>query len=156
MGASGAANTELFSLVARAGVRGELLRVFDGAALINENIYNSSPARCGDYGIAGGDANFRRPSSARRECELGHGFSDCIASSGHFRCKDRKVDCIIGVAGDAARSGRRSGRGGSRAHARIFRGAAESANFWRFIVSGDLLAGEKGRGLEVMEQIVNH
>jgi UDP-N-acetylmuramoyl-tripeptide--D-alanyl-D-alanine ligase len=153
----GAAEAQsVFRSLRAPAMRGELLRFSNGAALINDS-YNSSPAALQAMTeLLAATPNFSRRILAAGEMrELGAASPELHREAGRFAAKTRKIDWIIGVAGNAAQIVEGAVAAGlPRARARFFGTPQEASEFLAdFIVSGDLLLVKGSRGVK-MEKIV--
>jgi UDP-N-acetylmuramoyl-tripeptide--D-alanyl-D-alanine ligase len=153
----GAAEAQSVFLSLRApAMRGELLRFSNGAALINDS-YNSSPAALQAMTeLLVATPNFsRRILVAGEMRELGKSSAELHREAGQFAAKIKKIDWIVGVAGDAAQIVEGAVAAGQpRARVRFFATPQEAAEFLAgFMISGDLLLVKGSRGVK-MEQIV--
>ncbi len=137
-------------------MRGELLRLGNGAALINDS-YNSSPAALhAMIGVLAATPDYRRRILAAGEMrELGQTSPQLHREAGSLAAKTGKIDWVIGVAGDAAQIVEGAVSAGvPRAQAKFFSSSEDAANFLSdFVASGDLLLVKGSRGVE-MERIV--
>jgi UDP-N-acetylmuramoyl-tripeptide--D-alanyl-D-alanine ligase len=137
-------------------MRGELLRLGNGAALINDS-YNSSPAALhAMIGVLAATPDYRRRILAAGEMrELGATSPQLHREAGSLAAKTGKIDWVIGVEGDATQivEGAISA-GVPKAQTRFFSTSEEAANFLSdFVTSGDLLLVKGSRGVK-MERIV--
>jgi UDP-N-acetylmuramoyl-tripeptide--D-alanyl-D-alanine ligase len=137
-------------------MRGELSRLDNGAALINDS-YNSSPAALhAMIGVLAATPNYRRRILAAGEMrELGQTSPQLHREAGSLAAKTGKVDWVIGVEGDAAQIVEGAVAGGlPKAQTRFFSSSEEAANFFSdFVAPGDLLLVKGSRGVK-MERIV--
>jgi UDP-N-acetylmuramoyl-tripeptide--D-alanyl-D-alanine ligase len=137
-------------------MRGELLRLDNGAALINDS-YNSSPAALhAMIGVLAATPNFRRHILAAGEMrELGQTSPQLHREAGSLAAKTGKIDWVVGVEGDAAQIVEGAVAGGlPKAQTRFFSSSEEAANFFSdFVAPGDLLLVKGSRGVK-MERIV--
>jgi UDP-N-acetylmuramoyl-tripeptide--D-alanyl-D-alanine ligase len=142
-------------------MRGELVQLANGAALINDS-YNSSPAALQSMtAVLGATTGYRRRILAAGEMrELGRTSGELHREAGHFAArlasKAGKIDWIIGVAGDAAQIIEGAVNAGmSRANTKFFSTSEEAAKFLEdFVESGDVLLVKGSRGVK-MERIVD-
>jgi UDP-N-acetylmuramoyl-tripeptide--D-alanyl-D-alanine ligase len=137
-------------------MRGELLRFSNGAALINDS-YNSSPAALhAMVAVLAATPNFQRRILAAGEMrELGVTSPVLHREAGIFTAKTRKVDWVIGVAGDAKEIVEGAVTAGvPREQTKFFASSAEAATFLEnFLTAGDVLLVKGSRGVQ-MERIV--
>jgi UDP-N-acetylmuramoyl-tripeptide--D-alanyl-D-alanine ligase len=137
-------------------MRGELLALSNGAALINDS-YNSSPAalRAMTELLAATPNYARRILVAGEMRELGATSTEFHREAGQFAAQTGKIDWIVGVAGDAQQIVEGAVAAGlPRTHTRFFPAPEEVANFLqRFVETGDLLLVKGSRGVK-MERIV--
>jgi UDP-N-acetylmuramoyl-tripeptide--D-alanyl-D-alanine ligase len=137
-------------------MRGELLRLGNGAALINDS-YNSSPAALhAMIGVLAATPDYRRRILAAGEMrELGQISWQLHREAGSVAAKTGKIDWIIGVGGDAAQIVEGAIAAGlPKAQTKFFASSEETANFLSdFVTSGDLLLVKGSRGVK-MERIV--
>jgi UDP-N-acetylmuramoyl-tripeptide--D-alanyl-D-alanine ligase len=154
IGAADAADV-LRSLRAPA-MRGELLRLGNGAALINDS-YNSSPAALHAMikVLAATPGYQRRILAAGEMRELGQTSPELHREAGAVAAKTGKIDWVIGVAGDAAQIVEGAVAAGvPREQAKFFSSSDEAASFVAgFAASGDLLLVKGSRGVK-MERLV--
>jgi UDP-N-acetylmuramoyl-tripeptide--D-alanyl-D-alanine ligase len=153
----GAAEAQsVFRTLRAPAMRGELLRFSNGAAVINDS-YNSSPAALqAMMELLAATPNYRRRILAAGEMrELGASSAELHREAGKFAAKTCKIDCIIGVAGDAAEIVEGAVASGfPRAQAKFFASPEEAAQYLKnFLISGDLLLVKGSRGVK-MESIV--
>jgi UDP-N-acetylmuramoyl-tripeptide--D-alanyl-D-alanine ligase len=142
-------------------MRGELVQLSNGAALINDS-YNSSPAALQSMTavLAATTGYGRRILAAGEMRELGRSSSELHREAGHFAArlasKAGKIDWIIGVAGDAAQIIEGAVAAGlPRAQTKFFPSSEEASNFLvEFLESGDVLLVKGSRGVK-MERIVD-
>jgi len=142
-------------------MRGELVELTNGAALINDS-YNSSPAALQSMtAVLGATTGYRRRILAAGEMrELGRTSAELHREAGHFAArlasKAGKIDWVIGVAGDAAQIVEGAIAGGlQRSQTRFFSTSEEAAKFLEELVeSGDVLLVKGSRGVK-MERIVD-
>jgi UDP-N-acetylmuramoyl-tripeptide--D-alanyl-D-alanine ligase len=138
-------------------MRGELLRLANGAALINDS-YNSSPAALhAMIGVLAATPEYRRRILGAGEMrELGATSPQLHREAGAFAAKTGKIDWVIGVEGDAAQIVEgATAAGAPKAQTRFFSSSEEAANFLAdFVTSGDLLLVKGSRGVK-MERIVD-
>ena len=137
-------------------MRGELLRLDNGAAVINDS-YNSSPTalRAMSHMLAVTPGFRRRILAAGEMRELGQTSSQLHREAGTFAAKTGKIDWIIAVEGDAAQIIEGAVTAGlPRAQTRFFPSSEEAADFLsNLVASGDLLLVKGSRGVK-MERIV--
>jgi UDP-N-acetylmuramoyl-tripeptide--D-alanyl-D-alanine ligase len=153
----GAAEAQsVFRALRAPAMRGELLRFSNGAALINDS-YNSSPAALqAMMELLAATPSYRRRILAAGEMrELGASSGELHREAGKFAAKTGRIDCIIGVAGDAAQLVEGAVASGfPRAQTRFFASPEETAEYLKnFLISGDLLLVKGSRGVK-MERIV--
>ena len=153
----GAAEAQsMFRTLRAPAMRGELLRFSNGAALINDS-YNSSPAALQAMTeLLAATPNYRRRILIAGEMrELGTSSPELHREAGQFAAKIGKIDCIIGVAGDAAEIVEGAVASGfPRAQTKFFASPEEAAEYLKnFLISGDLLLVKGSRGVK-MERIV--
>ena len=142
-------------------MRGELVQLANGAALINDS-YNSSPAALQSMtAVLGATTGYRRRILAAGEMrELGRTSGELHREAGHFAArlasKAGKIDWIIGVAGDAAQIIEGAVNAGMpRANTKFFSTSEQAAKFLEdFVESGDVLLVKGSRGVK-MERIVD-
>jgi UDP-N-acetylmuramoyl-tripeptide--D-alanyl-D-alanine ligase len=142
-------------------MRGELVQLSNGAALINDS-YNSSPAALQSMtAVLAATTGYRRRILAAGEMrELGRTSGELHREAGHFAArlaaKSGKIDWIIGVAGDAAQIIEGAVAAGlPRAQTRFFSSSEEAARFLEdFVEPGDVLLVKGSRGVK-MERIVD-
>jgi len=137
-------------------MRGELLRLSNGAALINDS-YNSSPAALDAMvAVLAATPNFQRRILAAGEMrELGVASPVLHREAGVSTAKTGKVDWVIAVAGDAKEIVEGAVSAGvPREQTRFFQSSAEAATFLEtFLTAGDVLLVKGSRGVQ-MERIV--
>jgi len=137
-------------------MRGELLRLDNGTAVINDS-YNSSPAALhAMIGVLAATPDFRRRILAAGEMrELGQTSAQLHREAGSLAAQTGKIDWVIGIEGDAAQIVEGAVAGGaSKAQTRFFSSSEEAANFFsEFVAPGDLLLVKGSRGVK-MERIV--
>jgi UDP-N-acetylmuramoyl-tripeptide--D-alanyl-D-alanine ligase len=137
-------------------MRGELLRLANGAALINDS-YNSSPAALhAMIVVLAQTPGFRRRILAAGEMrELGQTSRQLHRECGVAAGKTGKIDWVIGVEGDAAEIVEGATTAGvPRSQTKVFASSEDAANFLAdFVKSGDLLLVKGSRGVK-MERIV--
>ena len=153
----GAAEAQsVFRSMRAPAMRGELLRFSNGAALINDS-YNSSPAALQAMTeLLAATPNYRRRILAAGEMrELGTSSAELHREAGKSAAKTGKIDCIIGVAGDATQIVEGAVASGfPRAQTKFFVSPEEAAEYLKdFLESGDLLLVKGSRGVK-MERIV--
>ena len=138
-------------------MRGELVALTNGAALINDS-YNSSPAalQAMTAVLAATPKYHRRILAAGEMRELGRTSAELHREAGQFAASTGKVDWIIGVAGDAAQIIEGAVAAGiSRSHTKFFPTSEEAAKFLAgFVESGDVVLVKGSRGVK-MERIVD-
>jgi UDP-N-acetylmuramoyl-tripeptide--D-alanyl-D-alanine ligase len=142
-------------------MRGELVQLTNGAALINDS-YNSSPAALQSMtAVLAATTGYRRRILAAGEMrELGRTSGELHREAGHFAArlagKAGKIDWIIGVAGDAAQIIEGAVAAGlPRSQAKFFSSSEEAAKFLsEFVVAGDVVLVKGSRGVK-MERIVD-
>jgi UDP-N-acetylmuramoyl-tripeptide--D-alanyl-D-alanine ligase len=137
-------------------MRGELLRLDNGAAVINDS-YNSSPAalRAMIHMLAQTPEFRRRILAAGEMRELGQTSAQLHREAGAFAAKTGKIDWIVGVEGDAAQIVEGAVAAGlPRGRTKFFDSSEAAAGFLAgFITPGDLLLVKGSRGVK-MERIV--
>jgi UDP-N-acetylmuramoyl-tripeptide--D-alanyl-D-alanine ligase len=137
-------------------MRGELIRFTNGFALINDS-YNSSPAALhAMIGLLAATPGFKRRILAAGEMrELGPSSAALHREGGVFAAETGKVDCVIGVQGDAAQIVQGAITTGlPRENTKFFQTPADAANFLvGFVQPGDLLLVKGSRSVK-MERIV--
>ena len=137
-------------------MRGELLRLGNGAALINDS-YNSSPAALhAMIHVLAATPDYRRRILAAGEMrELGKTSPQLHREAGSFAAKTGKIDWIIGVEGDASQIVEGAVAAGiPKTQAKLFSSSEEAAGFLsNFVTAGDLLLVKGSRGVK-MERIV--
>jgi UDP-N-acetylmuramoyl-tripeptide--D-alanyl-D-alanine ligase len=137
-------------------MRGELLRLGNGAALINDS-YNSSPAALhAMIGVLAATPDYRRRILAAGEMrELGQTSPQLHREAGSLAAKTGKIDWVIGVEGAAAQIVEGAVSAGvPKAQTKFFSSSEEAASFLsEFVASGDLLLVKGSRGVK-MERIV--
>jgi UDP-N-acetylmuramoyl-tripeptide--D-alanyl-D-alanine ligase len=133
-------------------MRGELLKLSNGAALINDS-YNSSPAALhAMIAVLAATPGYRRRILAAGEMrELGATSAELHREAGAFAAKTGKVNWVIGVAGDGAQIVEGAiAAGVPRAQTRFFASSDEAAEFLRdFVELGDLLLVKGSRGVKM-------
>ena len=138
-------------------MRGELLRLGNGAALINDS-YNSSPAALhAMIHVLAATPDYRRRILAAGEMrELGMTSPQLHREAGSFAAKTGKIDWIIGVEGDASQIVEGAVAAGiPKTQAKLFSSSEEAASFLsNFVTAGDLLLVKGSRGVK-MERIVD-
>jgi UDP-N-acetylmuramoyl-tripeptide--D-alanyl-D-alanine ligase len=138
-------------------MRGEMVALTNGSALINDS-YNSSPAalQAMTAVLASTPKYHRRILAAGEMRELGRTSAELHREAGQFAASTGKVDWIIGVAGDAAQIIEGAVAAGfSRKHTKFFSTSEEAAKFLAsFVESGDVLLVKGSRGVK-MERIVD-
>jgi len=137
-------------------MRGELLRLGNGAALINDS-YNSSPAALHAMtGVLAATPDFRRRILAAGEMrELGVTSPELHRAAGEFAARTGKIDWVIGVEGDAALIVEGAVAAGvPKAQTKFFTSSEQAADFLSdFVKAGDLLLVKGSRGVK-MERVV--
>jgi UDP-N-acetylmuramoyl-tripeptide--D-alanyl-D-alanine ligase len=137
-------------------MRGELLRLSNGAALINDS-YNSSPAALqAMIGVLAATPDYRRRILAAGEMrELGETSPQLHREAGAYAAKTAKIDWVIGVAGDAAQIVEGAAAAGvPKTHTKFFSSSDDAADFLSgFVTAGDLLLVKGSRGVK-MERVV--
>jgi UDP-N-acetylmuramoyl-tripeptide--D-alanyl-D-alanine ligase len=137
-------------------MRGELLRLENGAALINDS-YNSSPAALAAmiFVLAATPDYRRRILAAGEMRELGQTSAQLHREAGNLAAKTGKIDWIIGVEGHAAQVVEGAVAAGvPKAQTKFFSSSEDAANFLGdFVAPGDLLLVKGSRGVK-MERIV--
>jgi len=137
-------------------MRGELLKLSNGAALINDS-YNSSPAALQAMtGMVAATPGYRRRILAAGEMrELGATSPELHRVAGEFAAKNGRIDWMVGVAGDAAQIVEGAiAAGVPRTQTRFFASSEEAAEFLAdFVKAGDLLLVKGSRGVK-MERVV--
>jgi UDP-N-acetylmuramoyl-tripeptide--D-alanyl-D-alanine ligase len=137
-------------------MRGELLRLGNGAALINDS-YNSSPAALHAMtGVLAATPDFRRRILAAGEMrELGVTSPELHRAAGEFAALTGKIDWVIGVEGDASQIVEGAVAAGvPKAQTKFFASSEQAADFLSsFVKSGDLLLVKGSRGVK-MERVV--
>ncbi len=142
-------------------MRGELVQLTNGAALINDS-YNSSPAALQSMtAVLAATTGYRRRILAAGEMrELGRSSAELHREAGHFAArlasKAGKIDWVIGVAGDAAQIVEGAIAAGlPRSQTKFFFSSEEAAKFLEdFVEPGDVLLVKGSRGVK-MERIVD-
>jgi UDP-N-acetylmuramoyl-tripeptide--D-alanyl-D-alanine ligase len=142
-------------------MRGELVQLTNGAALINDS-YNSSPAALQSMtAVLAATTGYRRRILAAGEMrELGRTSAELHREAGHFAArlasKAGKIDWVIGVAGDAAQIVEGAIAAGlPRSQTKFFSSSDEAARFLEdFVESGDVLLVKGSRGVK-MERVVD-
>jgi len=133
-------------------MRGELLKLSNGAALINDS-YNSSPAALhAMIAVLAATPGYRRRILAAGEMrELGATSAELHREAGAFAAKTGNVNWVIGVAGDGAQIVEGAiAAGVPRAQTRFFASSDEAAGFLRdFVELGDLLLVKGSRGVKM-------
>jgi UDP-N-acetylmuramoyl-tripeptide--D-alanyl-D-alanine ligase len=146
----------VFSTLHAPSMRGELLRLSNGAALINDS-YNSSPAALhAMIRVLAATPNYRRRILAAGEMrELGATSPQLHADAGKFAAKTGKIDWVVGVEGDATQIVEGAVSAGlARSQTKVFASSEEAAKFLAdFVAPGDLLLVKGSRGVK-MERIV--
>jgi UDP-N-acetylmuramoyl-tripeptide--D-alanyl-D-alanine ligase len=142
-------------------MRGELVKLSNGAAVINDS-YNSSPAALQSMtAVLGATSGYRRHILAAGEMrELGRSSGELHREAGQFAARVAtaagKIDWIVGVAGDAVQIIEGAVAAGlPREHTKFFSTSEEAAKFLAgFVQSGDVLLVKGSRGVK-MERIVD-
>src|SRR5450432_2781308 len=123
-------------------MRGELLRLANGAALINDS-YNSSPAALhAMIQVLALTPGYRRRILALGEMrELGRTSRELHRECGTAAGKSGKIDWVIGVEGDAAEIVEGAVSAGvPKSQTKVFASSEDAANFLSdFVKGGDLL-----------------
>jgi UDP-N-acetylmuramoyl-tripeptide--D-alanyl-D-alanine ligase len=136
-------------------MRGRILRLINGAALINDS-YNSNPValRAMIDLLAGTSGYSRRILAAGEMLELGPGSQAMHREAGRHAAT-RKLDWVVGVQGHACALVEGAVDGGlSAEQSRFFASAPEAAAFLvELLQPGDLLLVKGSRGVK-MERIV--
>jgi UDP-N-acetylmuramoyl-tripeptide--D-alanyl-D-alanine ligase len=142
-------------------MRGELLRLRNGAALINDS-YNSSPAALhAMISVLAATPDYRRRMLVAGEMrELGPTSPQLHREEGAFAAKTGTIDWVIGVAGDGEQIVEGAVAAGlPRAHTRFFASSEEAAKFLlECVVPGDLLLVKGSRGVKterIVEELVS-
>jgi UDP-N-acetylmuramoyl-tripeptide--D-alanyl-D-alanine ligase len=137
-------------------MRGELLRLSNGAALINDS-YNSSPAALhAMINVLAATPTYRRRILAAGEMrELGQTSPQLHREAGGFAAKTEKIDWVIGVEGDAAQIVEGAiAAGVPKSQTKFLASSAEAAEFLSGLVtSNDLVLIKGSRGVK-MERVV--
>ena len=137
-------------------MRGELLKLPNGAALINDS-YNSSPAALQAMtGMVAATPGYRRRILAAGEMrELGATSPELHRVAGEFAAKNGRIDWVVGVAGDTTQIIEGAIAAGiPKTQARFFASSEEAAEFLAdFVKAGDLLLVKGSRGVK-MERVV--
>ncbi|HSC46014.1 MAG TPA: UDP-N-acetylmuramoyl-tripeptide--D-alanyl-D-alanine ligase [Candidatus Acidoferrum sp.] len=137
-------------------MRGELLRFSDGGALINDS-YNSSPAALQAMtSLLAATPGFKRRILAAGEMrELGVTSAQLHREAGTFAANAGAVDCVVGVAGDAAQLVEGAVEAGiPRDRVKFFPSSEDAAEYFaKSLQPGDLLLVKGSRGVK-MEKIV--
>jgi UDP-N-acetylmuramoyl-tripeptide--D-alanyl-D-alanine ligase len=138
-------------------MRGELLRLSNGAALINDS-YNSSPAALqGMISVLAATPGYARRILAAGEMrELGNTSAELHREVGKFAAATGKIDWIIGVTGNGSQIVEGAVEAGlPRAQTKFFDNSEEAARFLAdFVKRGDLLLIKGSRGVK-MERVVD-
>ncbi len=122
---------EVFAGLKAPFMRGELVRLANGAALINDT-YNSSPAALqAMIAVLAATPNYRRRILAAGEMrELGRTSADLHREAGKFAAYTGKIDWVIGVAGDGSQIVEGAVSAGlPRAHTKFFSTSEDAAKF---------------------------
>jgi UDP-N-acetylmuramoyl-tripeptide--D-alanyl-D-alanine ligase len=137
-------------------MRGELLKFADGSAVINDS-YNSSPAALhAMIAVLAATPDYKRRILAAGEMrELGTTSPELHREAGEFAAQTRKIDWVIGVAGDGAQIVEGAVTAGvPRSQTKVFVSSAEAAEFLGgFLQPGDLMLVKGSRGVK-MERVV--
>jgi UDP-N-acetylmuramoyl-tripeptide--D-alanyl-D-alanine ligase len=137
-------------------MRGELLRLSNGAAVINDS-YNSSPAalQAMTRALAATPGFERRILVAGEMRELGETSPQLHREAGEFAARTGNIDWVIGVAGDAAQIVEGAiAVGVPKAQTRVFSSSEQAADFLAgFVKGGDLALVKGSRGVK-MERAV--
>ena len=145
----------VFAGLKPAAMRGEVLRFEEGFSVINDS-YNSNPVALDHMvDLLAATPGYRRHLLAAGEMrELGPTSADLHREAGRHAAA-KKIDWIVGVAGDAAELIRSAVAAGHPAtQAQFFPTSEEAATFLAaFIARGDLLLVKGSRGVR-MERIV--
>ena len=138
-------------------MRGELIRFTNGFALINDS-YNSSPAALqAMINLLAATPGYQRRILAAGEMrELGPSSPQLHREAGEHAAKSGKIDCVIGVQGDAEHIVAGAVAGGlPRGHTKFFTTPGEATDFLaEFVRAGDLLLVKGSRSVK-MERIVD-
>jgi UDP-N-acetylmuramoyl-tripeptide--D-alanyl-D-alanine ligase len=138
-------------------MRGELVKLSNGAALINDS-YNSSPAALQAMtSMLAATPGFRKRILAAGEMrELGETSAQLHRAAGEFAAKTGRVDWVIGVAGNGAQIVEGAiAAGVPEAQTKFFASSEQAANFLAdFVKEGDLLLVKGSRGVK-MELVVD-
>ena len=137
-------------------MRGEILQLSNGAALINDS-YNSSPAALQAMtSLLAATPGFRRRILAAGEMrELGATSAQLHRDAGSFAAKTGAIDWIVGVEGDAAQLIEGAAAAGIPCERlKFFSCSDDAANFLQTLLQpGDLLLVKGSRGVK-MERVV--
>ena len=137
-------------------MRGEILQLSNGAALINDS-YNSSPAALQAMtSLLAATPGFRRRILAAGEMrELGATSAQLHRDAGSFAAQTGAIDWVIGVEGDAAQLIEGAAAAGiPRERLKFFSSSDDAANFLQTLFQpGDLLLVKGSRGVK-MERVV--
>ncbi len=137
-------------------MRGELIRFTNGFALINDS-YNSSPAALqAMINLLAATPGYRRRILAAGEMrELGPSSPQLHREAGEHAGKSGRIDCVVGVQGDAAQIVEGAVSAGvPRDHTKFFATPSEAAKFLAELVKPDDLLLVKGSRSVKMERIV--
>jgi UDP-N-acetylmuramoyl-tripeptide--D-alanyl-D-alanine ligase len=156
-GVGAADSQEVLRSLGAPAMRGELLRLRNGAALINDS-YNSSPAalQAMTLVLAATPEYRRRILVAGEMRELGKTSAELHREAGRFAGKTGKIDWVIGVAGDGAEIVEGAVAAGlPKSQTRFFASSDEAGKFLGdFLVTGDLALVKGSRGVK-MERVVD-
>ena len=147
----------VFPTLAAGEMRGRLLRFAEGFAVINDS-YNSNPVALAAMAeiLARTPGYKRRILVAGQMLELGPESAHLHVEAGK-RAAELKIDCVVGVQGDAARDRGRAAAAASvpaASQTHFFADSAQAAAFLADLVRpGDLLLVKGSRGVK-MERIV--
>jgi UDP-N-acetylmuramoyl-tripeptide--D-alanyl-D-alanine ligase len=137
-------------------MRGELIRFTNGFALIND-AYNSSPAALQAMcSLLAATPGFQRRILAAGEMrELGPASAQLHREGGEFAARTGKIDCVVGVQGDALQIVEGAVSAGvPRDQTKFFATPENAAEFLAgFVKPGDLLLVKGSRSVK-MERIV--
>ncbi|HKS67584.1 MAG TPA: UDP-N-acetylmuramoyl-tripeptide--D-alanyl-D-alanine ligase [Candidatus Acidoferrales bacterium] len=136
--------------------RGEVVRFDDGFTVINDS-YNSSPSALGAMVelLAATPGYKRRILAAGEMLELGESSAELHRECGRAAAKQRGIDWIVGVRGNAAELVRAAIKAGHpEQQTRYFEDSDQAAAFLKgFILPGDLLLLKGSRGVR-MERVL--
>jgi UDP-N-acetylmuramoyl-tripeptide--D-alanyl-D-alanine ligase len=137
-------------------MRGELVQLSNGAALINDS-YNSSPAALHAMtDVLAATPGFRRRILAAGEMrELGETSPQLHREAGQLAGETGKIDWVVGVEGDGAKIVEGAVAAGMpKSQTKFFVSSEEAAKFLTdFVMDGDLLLVKGSRGVK-MERVV--